>query len=139
YDHTGGALEPFLSNGTHNEAITVRVLTPAVHPGIRLFGEFPGKLAGSYHHLLIPFISSVAVNIYIIKLIIEANLLKLPVGFEERSRVPETNILNYLFVLFNRRSGEVLGRTGAVGLALHLIQHIGLPGLSNAVFNVGHF
>src|SRR5699024_762103 len=138
YYHTMVSLEPFLSYRTHNNTVAVRILKAAVHPGISLFGKLLGKLPGRYHHLLVALIGSVTINIHVIELVIETNFLQLSVGLDDQARIPKANIFDCFCILLNSGAREILGRTGIIGLALHFIKKVGLSGLGNAVFYIGH-
>src|SRR5699024_12216639 len=83
-------------------------------------------------------IVAVAINMRVRELVIEATFRQLSVGLDDQARVPKANIFDCFCILLNSGAREILGRTGIIGLALHFIKKVGLSGLGNAVFYIGH-
>ena len=77
----------------------------------------------------------VTVDANIIELIVEAYCLGLLIGLKQRPRVPQTNVLDRVFVPCDRRGRQV--RQGRIGGFLNGLELVGLAGELDVVLQIG--
>ena len=82
-----------------------------IDPRLRLSCQFLSRqLTSRQHDLAVFVIDCIAVNIYIIEIVIKANGLYLVISILQRTRVPQADIINgYLILLQVGRGWHVIG------------------------------
>ena len=80
-----------------------------VDPGLRALGQQRGvELARREHHLRVLPLDLVAIDVDVAKVVVEADFLELPIGRDQRARVPHPDVIDSRRVI-----GERCGREHA--------------------------
>ena len=96
-----------LRDRAHHDAEAVRELQALVHPGARVGGSSDGiDLPRGEHHLAPAVANVVAVDVDVVKVVVEADHLQLAVGVEQRPGIPQPDVRERRLVALDRRRVE---------------------------------
>ena len=115
----------------------MRELQVLVHPRLRFGREVRRQLAGRKHHLVIAIGQMVAIHVHIVELVIKTYGLRLLVGLKQRTRIPETDVLNGALIPRNRRGRQIFHRR--VGRLLDGVQLVGFSREVDVAIQIGSF
>ena len=80
---------------THHQSVAVGELEMTVDPGLRVRRQQADvELPRRQHHLVLVAIPPVAIYIDAGEIIVKTDILQLPVGGEQRARIPQANVLD---------------------------------------------
>ncbi len=125
YEKVGSALRALTGYEIGHGPIAMRKLQMSIDPVVRSLRQLLSELAGAHHHLPIIAINRVPIDVDVVKLVVRPNLLQLPVRLNEKTRIPQTNVVDGLLVRRDVLGGQ--GRLCRIRSFLELIELKGFP------------
>jgi len=125
-----------LAHGRHRQPVAVGVLEQLVHEGLAALGEVALlELSRGHEDLPAHPVDVVAVDVDIDELVVQSDLLELPVDQVEGAPVPQPHLVEQATLLVEQRGVELLLGVEAAGLGV--VEAEGASGRGDVVLDVG--